>query len=44
VSDAAGFRAGAYLGTGRGPDALGIPGSQFGGVPRTGYLALSAFF
>jgi hypothetical protein len=44
VSDAVGVRAGAYVGTGRGPDPLGIPRSEFGGVPRTGYVALSAFF
>jgi hypothetical protein len=31
-------------GTKRGPDALGIFGSQFGSVPRTGDIALSAFF
>ena len=44
VSDAVGLRAGAYLGTGRGPDLFGIPRSEFGGVPRTGYIALSGFF
>jgi hypothetical protein len=44
VSDAVGLRAGAYLGVGRGPGPVGAPGSEFGGVPRTGYVALSAFF
>jgi hypothetical protein len=44
ASDAVGVRAGAYLGTGRGPDPLGVPRSEFGGVPRTGYIALTAFF
>jgi hypothetical protein len=44
VSDAVGLRAGAYLGVGRGPGPFGVPQSEFGGVPRTGYLALSAFF
>jgi hypothetical protein len=43
VSDAASLRAGAYLAVGRGAGATG-PGSEFGGVPRTGYVALSAFF
>jgi hypothetical protein len=44
VSDAVGLRAGAYLGAGREPGAFGVPRSEFGGVPRTGYVALSAFF
>jgi hypothetical protein len=44
VSDAASVRAGAYLGTGPGAGADGTPRSEFGGVPRTGYIALSAFF
>jgi hypothetical protein len=44
VSDAVGIRAGVYVGTGRGPGAFGTPGSQFGGVSPTGYVALSAFF
>jgi hypothetical protein len=44
VSDAVGLRAGAYLGVGRGPGPFGVPQSEFGGIPRTGYVALSAFF
>ena len=43
VSDAVGLRAGAYLGVGRSP-GLTSTGSEFGGLPQTGYIALSAFF
>jgi hypothetical protein len=44
VSDNVGLRAGLYLAAGRSPDALGVPRSEFGTVPRAGYLSLSAYF
>jgi len=44
VSDNVGLRAGLYLAAGRSPDALGVPRSEFGAVPRAGYLSLSAYF
>ncbi len=38
------LRSGVLLGAGRGADTLGIPRSEFGAVPRSLYLSVSAYF
>lgn len=44
VSNDVAMRGGILLGAGAGPGALELPGSEFGGVPRSAYLSISAYF
>jgi hypothetical protein len=39
-----GIRGGVFLGFGNGATAAGFPGSEYGSVPRTGYVAGTVFF
>ncbi len=38
------LRGGIFVAAGRGSDAFGLPRSEFGGVPRSLYLSVSAYF
>ncbi len=38
------LRGGIFVAAGRGADAFGLPRSEFGALPRSGYLSVSAYF